>query len=137
MLKVVMMKRILSMLAAAALVCGTPLPGASAQNVTAGGAEVAAANLIVPAAEKEGQQTGTDLKAKMLKLMSKARAGSISPSSPPRQQPVKSNGFSKGQKVAVGGSAAAVVIIPVIVLSRGKDSDRFKAPPCPAGQLCL
>ena len=108
------MKRILSMLATAAR--GTD----------------------VPAAEKEGPQSGTDLKAEMLKLMNNARAGSISPSSPPRQQqPVKSNGFNKGQKVAVGVSAAAVVIILVIALSRGKDSDRFKAPPCPAGQLCL
>ena len=131
------MKRILPMLAAAALVCGTSLPGASAQNVTAGGVEVAAANLGVPAAEKEGPQSGTDLRAEMLKLLSNARAGSVSPSSPPRQRPVKSNGFSKGQKVAVGVGAAAVVIILVIVLSRGDDSDRFKAPPCPAGQLCL
>jgi hypothetical protein len=125
------------MLAAGALICGTSVPSASAQNVTAGGAGVAAADLDVPAAEKEGPQSGTDLKAEMLKLMNNARAGSISPSSPPRQQPVKSNGFNKGQKVAVGVSAAAVVIILVIALSRGKDSDRFKAPPCPAGQLCL
>ena len=131
------MKRILSMLAAAALVCGTSLPAASAQNVTAGGAEVAAANLDVRAPAKESPQSGADLKAEMLKLMSNARAGSVSPSSPPRQQPVKSNGFSKGQKVAVGVGAAAVLILLVIVLSRGDDSDRFKAPPCPAGQLCL
>jgi hypothetical protein len=135
--QVVMMKRILSMLVVAALACGTSLASASAQDVAAGGAEVAAANPDVPAPTEEGPPSGTDLKAEMLKLMSNARAGSVSPSSPPRRQPVKSNGFGKGRKVAVGVGAAAAVIILVIVLSRGDDSDRFKAPPCPAGQLCL
>jgi hypothetical protein len=132
-----MMKRILSMIAAAALACVTSVNGASAQNATARGAEVAAADSAVPAAEKEGAQSGAGLKAEMLKLMIKARTAGVSPSPPPRQQPAKSNGFSKGQKVAVGIAAASVVIILVVALSRGDDSDRFNAPPCPAGKLCL
>lgn len=87
---------------------------------------------------KPGAQAGAGLKEEMLKLIAEARAGRTVPQSPPRQQPpVQKNGISKGQKIAIGVGAVAAVIIVVIVLSRGDDSDRFNAPPCPPGQVCL
>jgi hypothetical protein len=128
------LKRILSVLTAAALTCAASIVTASAQ---AAGAEsfkaVAGAGVTKPGAAEAGAR----LKADMLKLVAEARTKGAGQSPPPRQQPVQNNRFSKGQKVAIGVGAAAAVVILVIILSRRGDSDKFIAPPCPPGQLCL
>ncbi len=127
-----MLKRILSMLTAAALTCAAPLVNASAQ-VTGAASTKAVAGVAVT---KPGAEAGAGLKADILKLVAEARTRGAGQAPPPRRQPVQAHGFSKGQKVAIGVGVAAAVIL-VILLTRRDDSDKFNAPPCPPGQLCL
>ena len=126
------LKRILSMLTAAALTCAASIVTASAQATGAASVKaVAGAAVTGPGAE-----AGAGLKADMLKLVAEARTSRAGQAPPPRRRPVQNHGFSTGQKVAIGVGAAAAVIL-VIILSRRGDSDKFIAPPCPPGQLCL
>ena len=127
-----MPKRILSVLTAVALTCAASTVTVSAQ-VTGEASLKAASGAAVT---QPGAEAAAGLKADMLKLVGAAKAKGFGQSPPPRQQPARNNGFSKGQKVAIGVGAAAAVIL-VIVLSRRGGSDRFIAPPCPPGQLCL
>jgi hypothetical protein len=126
-----MLKRILAVLTAAALTCGAPIVTASARVTGAVGVKGVAADSMT----KPGAEAGARLKADMLRLVAEARTRGPGQSPPPRRRPAQNNGFSKGQKVAVGVAAAAAVIL-VIILARRGDSDKFTAPPCPPGQLC-
>ena len=127
-----MLKRILSVLTALALTCAASIVTVSAQVTGEASLKAASGTAVTePAAE-----AAAGLKADILELVGEAQAKGFRQSLPPRQQPVRNNGFSKGQKVAIGVGAAAAVIL-VIVLSRRGGSDRFIAPPCPPGQLCL
>jgi len=126
------LKRILSVLTAVALTCAASTIRVSAQ--ATGEERIKAAS--VDAVTKPGAEAGAGLKADMLKLVGEARAEGFGQSPPTRQQPVQNNGFSKGQKVAIGVGAVAAVIL-VIALSRRGGSERFITPPCPPGQLCL
>lgn len=127
-----MLKRILSVLTIAALTCATSVAKVSAQDSGTGRSEAVSAT----AAMEPDVEAGAGLKAEMLKLVAETRAGRRAwQSPPPQRQPVPSNGLSKGQKVAIGVAASAVIIM-VIIMSRRGNSDRFIAPPCPPGQLC-
>ena len=134
-----MLKRTLSVLTGATLLCATPFVTAVAQSATPAGVEVGsgAALTVTEGTAKPGTQTGAGLKAGMLNLVAEARAGRVRPSSRPQGQPVQNNSLSKGRKIAIGVGAAAAVIILMIAISRGDSADRFNAPPCPPGQLCL
>lgn len=134
-----MLTRIVSALTMSALIWATSVAPASAQSAVVNSVEAGASAAVwVPeGAVVQSAQPSAGLKDGMLKLVAEAKAGKRGLAVPPRQQPALRNGFSRGQKVAIGVGAAAAVIILVIVLSRGNDSDRFVAPPCPPGQLCL
>ncbi|MDQ3917561.1 MAG: hypothetical protein M3348_03715 [Acidobacteriota bacterium] len=134
-----MLKRIVSALTMSALILVTTAAPASAQSAVTGGVEAGASPAAsAPAGPStRSAQPGAGLKEGMLKLVAEAKAAKGVPAAPPRQQPAPRNGFSSGRKVAVGVGVAAAVIIIVIVLSRRDDSDRFVAPPCPPGQLCM
>ncbi len=131
------MRRIILALSIATLVGGMPAAAALAQSSGVRGTDAAAATDVTrtEGALEQRARVNSGLGVEMLRLVAEAKAGRAWPASPP-QQPARSNGLSRGQKAVLVAGVAAAVIILAIVISRGGDSDRFIAPPCPPGQLC-
>jgi hypothetical protein len=57
------------------------------------------------------------LKNNMLKLVADAKAGKVALPAKSQIQPAKSNGWSKGTKIAVGVGIAAAVIVTILIVS--------------------
>jgi hypothetical protein len=66
-------------------------------------------------AKKESNKE--QLKGSISKLVSDAKAGKVSMAPKSQIQPAKSNGWSKGTKIAVGVGVAAAVIVTLLIVS--------------------
>jgi len=79
-----------------------------------GASEIVVASSETPA--KTEAQRNEQLKSNLLKLVATARAGKVALPAKSQTQPARSNGWSKGTKIAVGvGIAVAVVAVVVIM----------------------
>lgn len=70
-------------------------------------------------ASKKKPQPNNTLKRGMDKLIEDAKAGKVAPAARTQIQPAKSNGLSKGAKIAIGVGIAVVVI--AIIVKHQKD----------------
>jgi len=68
---------------------------------------------------KAGLKTGMD------KLLTDAKAGKVAPAARPQIQPAKSNGLSKGTKIAIGVGIAVLVIALIVKHQKDHLFDNF------------
>ena len=66
---------------------------------------------------KKDVKPNEQLKKNMLKLVADAKAGKVVPATKSQIQPAQSNSLSKGKKIAIGVTIAAIVAVIIIVKS--------------------
>lgn len=93
--------------------CGT---SAFATNSSSDG-KTDAANVPAEAPAKKEVKPNEQLKNSIAKLVSDAKAGKVAMAPKSQIQPAKSNGWSKGTKIAVGVGIAAAVIVTILIVS--------------------
>lgn len=91
--------------------CGT---SAFANNSPDSDGRTATAN--VPSTKNE-VKPNEQLKKSIAKLVSDTKAGKVAMAPKSQIQPAKSNGWSKGTKIAVGVGIAAAVIVTILIVS--------------------
>lgn len=105
----------LTLVAAMVLVlCGT---SAFANNPSNPDEKTDTANIPSSVPVTKEVKPNEQLKNKMLKLVSDAKAGKVTMAPKSQIQPAKSNGWSKGTKIAVGVGIAAAVIAVILIVS--------------------
>jgi len=98
------------------VLCGT---SAFANNSSNPDVKTDTANVPSGAPAKKEVKPNEQLKNNMLKLVADAKTGIVAMAAKSQIQPVKSNNWSKGTKIAVGvGIAVAVVVVILIVRNR-------------------
>ncbi len=113
-----MLNKLTSTTLSIALTIGLAGTSAFARNLSDAGAnDIAVAVSETPT--KTEAQRNEQLKNNVLNLVAAARAGKVAPPAKSQIQPARSNGWSKGTKIAVGvGVAVAVVAVVVLVQAK-------------------
>jgi hypothetical protein len=76
-------------------------------------------------ASKKEAQPNAGLKTGMDKLITDAKAGKVAPAARAQIQPAKSNGLSKGAKIAIGVGIAVVVLALIVKYQKDHLLDNF------------
>jgi len=110
------LNKLTSITLVAALTIG--LSGTSAfANYSSSDGKTDVANVPAEAPVKKEVKPNEQLKNSVLKLVSHAKAGKVTMAPKSQIQPAKSNGWSKGTKIAVGVGIAAAVIVTILIVS--------------------
>lgn len=111
-----MLNKLTSVTLVAALTIVLSGTSAFASNSSNGDGRTDTPNVPAEAPAKK-EVNNEQLKSSIHKLVSDAKAGKVSMAPKSQIQPAKSNGWSKGTKIAIGVGIAAAVIAVILVVS--------------------
>jgi hypothetical protein len=115
-----MFKKLASVVIITAIVCTLGGTSALANNKSDPAVNNDPANASSEAPAKRDAECNEQLKNKMLKLVSDAKAGKVIPPAKSQIQPTTGNNLSKRTKIAIG-VGIAVVVVAIIVVKHAKD----------------
>ncbi|MCU1267986.1 MAG: hypothetical protein JWM21_4304 [Acidobacteria bacterium] len=119
-----MVKRIASLALTIALVFTIAGTSVLANTPTNGVAHVETLPEAATSAKSEGQPR-EKLRAAVTKLLADTKAGKRALPAQPQIQPARSNGLSKGKKIALGVGIAVVVVAVIVIIHEARSLGNF------------